>query len=94
MQLVLRGKILKESDSRSLQVSFDSKRSLLLVLSSENKLEIFKVVGSHKKETILKKLVKREKKASVKRTHSEREALESQDDSLPLKKTVDKAKLA
>jgi hypothetical protein len=61
------------------------------VLSSENKLEIFKVLGSHKHEALLKKLVKNEKKASVKRTHSE--AMDSQDDSLPVKKTVDKAKL-
>lgn len=71
-------------------MAFDSKRSLLLVLSAENKLEIFKVVGSHKKETILKKLVKREKKASVKRTHSEMEL----HDDMPARKSVDKAKLA
>ena len=63
----------------------------MLVLSSENKLEIFKVLGSHKHEALLKKLVKNEKKASVKRTHSE--AMDSQDGSLPVKKTVDKAKL-
>jgi len=71
VQLVLKGKLLKKSDSRSLQVFFDIKRSLLLVLSTDNKLEIFKVLGSHKQEPILKKLVKNEKKASVKRTHSE-----------------------
>jgi hypothetical protein len=60
-----------------------------MVLSSDNKMEFFKVLNSH--ESILKKLIKREKKAALKRTYSESQ---DQDDSLPIKKTVDKAKLA
>lgn len=69
-------------------MTFDSKRSLLFVLSTDNKLEIFKVVSAQKTDNILKKLIKREKKAALKRTHSE-----ASDDSLPIKKSVDKAKL-
>jgi predicted transcriptional regulator len=90
VQLEMKGKINKESDSRTIQLTFDNKRSVMLVLSSDNNLEIFKVINSHKTDSILKKLVKREKKASLKRTFSEHE---EQDDSLPIKKSVDKAKL-
>lgn len=86
--LELKGKIIKESESRTLQVTFDSKRSIMLVLSSDNKLEIFKVIGAQKTDSILKKLIKREKKAALKRTHSE-----ASDDSLPIKKSIDKTKL-
>ena len=67
--LETKGKVLKGSDSRILQLTFDSKQSLVMCLSSDNQLEIFKVINSH--EGILKKLVKREKKAALKRTHSE-----------------------
>lgn len=59
-----------------------------MCLSLDNQLEIFKVINSH--ESLLKKLIKREKKAALKRTHSE---MQDPDDSLPIKKTVDKAKL-
>ena len=59
----LKGQIVKESGARSLQVGFDSKRCLLTVLSSDNKLEVFKVINSDKPESILKKLIKQEKKA-------------------------------
>ena len=40
----------------------------MLVLSSDNQLEVFKVNIS-KPETILKKLVRAEKKKALKRTH-------------------------
>ena len=58
----------KESGQRTLQVEYDSKRHLLLILSSDNQLEVFKVNIS-KPETILKKLVRAEKKKALKRTH-------------------------
>ena len=58
----------KESGQRTLQVEYDTKRHLLLVLSSDNQLEVFKVNIS-KPETILKKLVRAEKKKALKRTH-------------------------
>lgn len=89
VRLEMKGKIMKESDSRTLQLTFDSKRSILLALSSDNKLEVFKVINSHKTDSILKKLIKREKKAALKRTHSEAENASD----LPIKKSVDKAKL-
>ena len=58
----------KESGQRTLQVEYDTKRHLLLILSSDNQLEVFKVNIS-KPETILKKLVRAEKKKALKRTH-------------------------
>jgi hypothetical protein len=49
-------------------VDYDRKRNLLMVLSADNQLEVFKV-NTNKPETILKKLVRAEKKKAVKRTH-------------------------
>ena len=36
VQLEMKGKINKESDSRTIQLTFDNKRSVMLVLSSDN----------------------------------------------------------
>lgn len=59
---------MKESNQRGIQIDFDRKRNLLMVLSSDNQLEVFKV-NVNKPETILKKLVRAEKKKALKRTH-------------------------
>lgn len=58
----------KESSHRAIQCDYDKKRNLLMVLSADNQLEIFKV-NVNKPKTILKKLIRAEKKKAVKRTH-------------------------
>ena len=93
VKLELVSSLINESSSRSLQLTFDKRRSMLLVLSSDNKLEIFKV-NTDKPEAILKKLVKLEKKMALKRSHAEKEDGNDSACDEPLKKTVDKAKLA
>jgi len=62
----------KESGSRGLQMDYDKKRNLLLVLSADNQLEVFKV-NVNKPDAILKKLVRSEKKKALKRTHQQLE---------------------
>ena len=62
----------KESAQRSIQLEFDRKRNLLMVLSADNLLEVFKV-NVNKPETILKKMVRAEKKKALKRTHKQME---------------------
>jgi len=79
---------LKESSQRATQMSYDRKRQLLVVLSSDNKLELFKV-NVNKPDAILKKLIRQEKKRATKRNHSEME-----DEEAAEKKTVDKKLLA
>ena len=61
---------MKESTHRALQCEYDRKRNLLLVLSADNQMEVFKV-NVNKPETILKKLVRAEKKKALKRTHKQ-----------------------
>jgi len=85
----------KSSTQRGLQVEYDKKRHLLLVLSVDNQLEIFKINVS-KPKTILKKMIRAEKKKALKRTHKEMEEAKGsddesvQDDAAPIKRTVDK----
>lgn len=79
----------RDSNHRALQLSYERKRNLLLVLNSDNTIEVFKV-NVDKPEAILKKLVRQEKKKAAKRTHSE---MEEQDDEAPVKRTVDKEQL-
>lgn len=79
----------RDSNHRALQLSYERKRNLLLVLNSDNTIEVFKV-NVNKPEAILKKLVRQEKKKAAKRTHSE---MEEQDDEAPVKRTVDKEQL-
>ena len=59
----------KESTHRVLQMYFDRKRKILLVLSADNKIEAFPI-NIDKPESILKKLTRQIKK-SQKRNHSE-----------------------
>jgi uncharacterized protein YjiK len=83
----------KESAQRSIQLEFDRKRNLLMVLSADNLLEVFKV-NVNKPETILKKMVRAEKKKALKRTHKQMEQINSEsEDAAPLKRSVDKAAL-
>ena len=70
---------------------------MLFVLSADNQLEIFKV-NVNKPEAILKKMVRAEKKRSLKRTHKEFAAAQQSDSEegaggAPAKRTVDKAAL-
>ena len=60
----------RASNHRALQLSYERKRNVLLVLSSDNTIEVFKV-NINKPEAILKKLVRSEKKKALKRTHAE-----------------------
>ena len=68
----------KQSAQRGMQVEYDRKRNLLLVLSVDNQLEIFKV-NVNKPKTILKKMIRAEKKKALKRTHKEKEEMASAD---------------
>ena len=47
----------RESSHRALQLSYERKRNLLLVLSSDNTIELFKV-NINKPESILNKLIR------------------------------------
>ena len=62
----------RDSNHRALQLSYERKRNLLLVLNSDNTIEVFKV-NVDKPEAMLKKLVRQEKKKAAKRTHGEME---------------------
>lgn len=68
ISLVSTTSFLKESSQRGIQCEYDSKRNLLMVLSADNQLEVFKV-NVNKPKTILKKMVRAEKKKALKRTH-------------------------
>ena len=59
----------KESNHRILQMQYDRKRSLLLCLSADNKMESF-LVNTDRPDSILKKLTRQTKK-SLKRTHAQ-----------------------
>lgn len=63
--------LVKESNHRVLQMSYERKKGLLVVMSADNKLEAFSV-NTDKPESILKKLTRQTKK-SLKRTHSEQD---------------------
>jgi len=63
------GSVVKESNHRAVQMHFDKKRSVLICLSADNRIEAF-IVNVDKPESILKKLTRQTKK-SLKRTHSE-----------------------
>jgi len=74
-------------------VDFDRKHNLLMVLSADNLLEVFKV-NVNKPETILKKMVRAEKKKALKRTHKQMEKINSEnEDAAPITRSVDKAAL-
>jgi hypothetical protein len=91
-KLVGCGTLVKESGSRVLEMTYDRKRQLLMVLSADNQIEVFKVNVS-KPDTILKKLVRREKKSQLKkRTHKELVSDEEQNGE-PVTRTVDKESL-
>lgn len=94
IQLISTTSFQKESTQRGIQCDYDTKRHLLLVLSADNQLEVFKVNIS-KPETILKKLVRAEKKKALKRTHKqlEQQAESGEEDAAPIKRSVDKAAL-
>ena len=62
----------RESGNRALQVSYEKKRNLLMVLSSDNTIEVFKV-NVDKPDSIFKKLKRAEKKKALKRTHAQME---------------------
>jgi len=59
----------KESNHRVLQLHYERKRSLLLCLSADNKMESY-VVNTDRPDSILKKLTRQTKK-SLKRTHAQ-----------------------
>jgi WD40 repeat protein len=59
----------KDSNHRAIQLHYDRKRQVLMVLSADNKMEAFSV-NVDKPESILRKL-QRQTKKSLKRTHSE-----------------------
>lgn len=80
VHLVSTSSFQKESSHRGIQCEYDRKRNLLLVLSADNQLEIFKVNVS-KPKTILKKLVRAEKKKALKRTHKQFAAAQQQNSS-------------
>ena len=66
-------KLIKESGARVLQITFERKAKVLLVLNSDSTLELFKV-NIDNPEAILKKLVRAEKKLiGAKRSHTEME---------------------
>jgi hypothetical protein len=66
-------KVQKESGARVLQITFERKAKVLLVLNSDSTLELFKV-NIDNPDAILKKLVRAEKKLlGAKRTHEEME---------------------
>ena len=94
--LVSTTSFMKESTHRATQVDYDRKRNLLMVLSADNSLEVFKVNVS-KPETILKKLIRSEKKKALKRTHKQKEEQDAQSssdqESVPIKRSVDKEAL-
>jgi hypothetical protein len=54
-------KLLKESNSRVLQITFERRSRTLVILNSDNSLELFKVNLDNPK-AILKKLVRAQKK--------------------------------
>lgn len=84
--LTLSSTFSKESTARVIQMAYERKNKMLIVLNSDNKLEMFKV-NVDKPETIMKKLIRQEKKRSLKRNHSQ---MDEADNEEPLQKSVDK----
>lgn len=84
LSLKYNSEITKESVHRTLQIAYDAKKALLTCLSTDNKLEAFKV-NIDKPDAILKKLMKKEKKKEQKKK-SELKAEAKSGETLPIDK--------
>ena len=90
LDIKIQQKIKKESTGRVIEMRYDTSKRLLSCLNSDNKLEFFKVTIDNE-ESILKKMVRIEKRRSLKRTKNEAEENQEANDDLPLERKVDKA---
>ena len=89
LECLLSTSLRKDSNQRALELIYHSDQKLLSVLSSDNKLEVFKVT-TEKKESLLKKLFRTEKRKALKRKRKESE----QDDGEDLKElNIDKTQI-
>jgi hypothetical protein len=68
----LKSSLRKDSNSKVINISYDSSIKILSIISSDNKFEIFKV-NTEKEENdhLLKKLLRTEKKKLLKRKREE-----------------------
>ena len=83
--------IKKDSGNRVLEMSYSSTINHLIVLSSDNKFELIKL-NLDNKESILKKMLRHEKRKTLKRKRDEADEADEDEDALDIK--IDKDALA
>ena len=83
----------KDSGSRVLEISYDPKTNMVMILSSDNKFELIKV-NINRKDSILKKLIRQEKRKQLKRKRDEVDEDDENDiEKLEQKVTINKDKI-
>ena len=64
----LKGNLRKDSNARVLMINYDSELTILTVVSSDNKVELFKVSPEKEEnQKLIKKIIRQEKKKQLKR---------------------------
>lgn len=66
LECSIKGSFKKETNSKIVEVHFLQKENVIVALSSDNKLDVFKV-NIENKESILKKLMRQKKRKVLKR---------------------------
>ena len=89
LDVKIQPKIKKESAGKVIEMQYDADKHLLTCLSSDNKLEFFKI-NIDSEESILKKMVRIEKRRNLKRSKQQAEENEDENE-LPSERKVDKA---
>ena len=79
LDVKIQPKIKKESAGKVIEMRYDADKRLLSWLSSDNKLEFFKI-NIDKEDSILKKMVRIEKRRNLKR--SKQQAEENEDENI------------